>query len=111
LKGLICFHLHELFLLAVIMPATMSIVVAVPNVLIGLKKPSRYPSCLLATRGVEVVATGSMTEINQQKREQENGNINWCHNKLKMGISVNQLVRSMLFYPDSVGRMRFLVLI
>lgn len=67
LKGLFCFHLHELLLLAVIMPATMSIVVAVSNMLIGLKKPSRHPSCLLATRIVEVIATGSMTKIDQKK--------------------------------------------
>lgn len=67
LKGLVRFHLHKFLLLAMIMPATMSIVILVPDMMIRLEEPLRHPSRLFTACGVEIIATGSVTEIDQEK--------------------------------------------
>lgn len=98
LKGLVRFHLHEFLLLAVVVPSAMSIVVGVSNMLVRLKKPLRHPSCLLATRGVEVIATGSVTEIDQEKREEENRDVDGRHDKLKNDIHVSIIMTNIQSY-------------
>lgn len=82
LKGLVCFHLHKLLLLAMIMPATMSIVILVPDMMIRLEEPLRHPPRLFTACGVEIIATGSVTEIDQEKRDEEDRDVDGCHDEL-----------------------------
>jgi hypothetical protein len=70
------------------MPATMSIVILVPDMMVRLKKPLRHPSRMFTARGVEIIATGSVTQIDQEKRDEENRNVDGCHDELD-GIHVS----------------------
>ena len=71
-----------------IMPATMSIVILVPDMMIRLEEPLRHPPRLFTACGVEIIATGSVTEIDQEKRDEEDRDVDGCHDELD-GIHVS----------------------